>query len=456
MKSSKFAMALCASALFCIATTATAEPPAGKFDQSFGLEGLRVVPFNVGGNFDDLPLAMVQDSAERLLVAGFGAVDGSSKRCLAMLRLDVNGVLDASFGIEQNPPGKICHGDFLGEATVVSSGFGLAIRPDGDFFVAGAFNKAGQLRAYVCRFKPDGSFRQEFGQVDTPGCYLHEQGPAPFTPAALLLKDDSVIVVANTLTGPMVMRIQQESGDLEPFGNQSQVPVLHASVQGVANGSNALLTPDGDVIVVGDIKEQGDSDSTDFLVARFDLGAGAADQTFGDSGAVRVSVFQGFDSASNVAMSKQGNLLIAGNINNGFNDRRIGMVALDPASGEERDVFAGGNAVQFYLPCEPDVCVLILRTMIVTPEGFIALGGTFDSKMFVARLEPDGSGDSEFADNGFFVFDATGLNESVAAVVSQEERLVAAGSVRSGTNADFAVFRLSDGRLFSDQFESQQ
>ena len=251
MKSLKFALLLLVSTFFGV--TAIAAPPAGELDPSFSDGGARIIPFNVGGNLDDAPYAMVQGSADRLLVAGFGAVEDASKKCLAMVRLSADGALDTGFGVAQTP-GKVCHGDFLGSAKVLNFGMGLATRPDGDFFVAGAFNKAGNLRTYICRFKPDGTFREGFGHVATPGCYLHEEGPTYFAPRALVLKDGSVIVVSNTANAPMVFRVNQETGDLEPFGDQSQVPVLHESVQGTANARNALLTPDGDLIVVGDIK----------------------------------------------------------------------------------------------------------------------------------------------------------------------------------------------------------
>jgi uncharacterized delta-60 repeat protein len=72
--------------------------PDGSPDPAFGIDGKVVVPFDLTINGNDIALGVVEDSANRLVVAGIGGYDTMSNLHPVALRLLGNGDLDPAFG----------------------------------------------------------------------------------------------------------------------------------------------------------------------------------------------------------------------------------------------------------------------------------------------------------------------------------------------------------------------
>jgi uncharacterized delta-60 repeat protein len=70
----------------------------GRMDDSFGIEGKTVIPFDYGGTLEDRATGLQVDSLGRIVVAGIVTRDFSGNTDLAVARLTANGFLDTAFG----------------------------------------------------------------------------------------------------------------------------------------------------------------------------------------------------------------------------------------------------------------------------------------------------------------------------------------------------------------------
>jgi uncharacterized delta-60 repeat protein len=90
----------------------------GSLDHDFGLDGATIVPWDLGGTFQDIPDSIVVDGSNRLLVAGFGEADGIPFSG-ELARFMPDGSLDPSFGVDgkiilsTTPPPAPAAGDQL-------------------------------------------------------------------------------------------------------------------------------------------------------------------------------------------------------------------------------------------------------------------------------------------------------------------------------------------------------
>ncbi|MEO5558984.1 MAG: hypothetical protein ABIO49_04370 [Dokdonella sp.] len=106
--------------------------PSGTLDTSFGDNGGKVIPFDLGGGFADAPVKIVEDGQGRLLAAGFSS-GGSQPYTISLARLTHDGQLDPSFGTG----GKLTVSSTLPPATDFGDqGTGMVIGPDGSIYVS--------------------------------------------------------------------------------------------------------------------------------------------------------------------------------------------------------------------------------------------------------------------------------------------------------------------------------
>lgn len=106
--------------------------PNGALDTGFGDGGGKIIPFDLGGSFIDVPFKVVEDGRGRLLVAGSSSNNGNNVFAASVARLTSAGQLDPSFGIGGKlvvsstvPPDT----DFGEQATTVG------IAPDGSIYL---------------------------------------------------------------------------------------------------------------------------------------------------------------------------------------------------------------------------------------------------------------------------------------------------------------------------------
>jgi uncharacterized delta-60 repeat protein len=136
--------------------------PDGSLDTGFGDDGGKVIPFDLGGNFADLPFKVVEDGQGRFVVAGSSAVD-SGRFAATLVRLTPQGQLDADFGVGGKlvvsstvPPAQ----DFGEQATSVG------VAPDGSLYIGSlaSHDAAGNYRFGLVKLVGDTIFSNGFDE----------------------------------------------------------------------------------------------------------------------------------------------------------------------------------------------------------------------------------------------------------------------------------------------------
>ena len=127
---------------------------AGAFDTSFNGDGLAVQSF--GPNHDEARAVAIQ--SDGLIVVGGAAFnEDRSRSSFVGIRLDDDGFLDRTFDGDGIITGS------AGRKTIINS---VAIEPDGQIAFAGeaaSTNRAADVRPIIMHFNPDGSRDNEFG-----------------------------------------------------------------------------------------------------------------------------------------------------------------------------------------------------------------------------------------------------------------------------------------------------
>ena len=315
-----------------------------------------------------------------------------------LARFDVDGTLDDSFG-----PGGTVTTDIGGEFSQEEA-LGVAIQPDGMIVVAGYTSRDDVT---VARYRPDGQLDDTFG-------------------------------TAGVVTGIAV---------------------------GIAN--DVTIQPEGEIVIAGRAPlavPQGD-DFEDLFVARL-LASGGPDPSFGLSGQVVTNVGGLNNQAENVVVQPaDGKIVVSGSsLNPGSSgvgiDHHTDLARYlpdgqpDPAFGAggtlTLDAFVGAD-----LAIQPDGRLLLVGTADTTPPGSPPGSVT---ELSVMRLEPDGTPDATFGDNGNGTVNVSvtrlsspsgvpGRDIGAAIALQPDGRIVVAGST-GGFNSNFAIARLlADGTL---------
>lgn len=337
----------------------------GTIDTSFGADGNSdgspdgVVSLDLGAGSDE-GRAIALQADGKILVAGTHTGDDDSKN-IVVARLSSSGVLDSGFGTgnsDGTPDGvvsvSLSDGDDVANA--------VAIQSDGKILVAGTAAMGADGNIAVARLKADGSLDTDFGAGTDDG--------SPSGVVTLSLGDGSDAAVAIAL---------QADGRAVVVGNSTSV----------GGGSSN--------IVVARLNGDGSLDA-DF---------GQADDGTPD-GVVNVSLGNDNDVASAVAIQSNGKILVAGQTGPAGNTNAAVVClnadgSLDSSFGAGTSDGTPEGAVGISLGDGSDE----LSAIAVDADGKIVVAGTTtstgnSSNVFVARLNADGSLDADFgqADDG--------------------------------------------------------
>lgn len=447
---------LSVAALLAIPADALAGPSAGQIDPTFGefdngIFGLQVEAFDFGGTLNDRAYAMSQDAQGRLLLAGVAEVDNG--QCLGLMRFTPDGRIDdVGFGLnaDQVPTGKICHPDLM-QGSNLGHDLDIAMLADGGFFLAGQNDD----HPYICRFRADGTIMDTFGTG--AGCVVLSQIDKSAWPApSLLLLGQSVLIVANHKTEakdiPVLSRLSTDTGTIQSFGQEAFLPLVDHD----ATAWDAVLDNTGDLVLVGNV--QWDVGDPDAFIARFDMQRLEPSVGFDTDGLVRFKfnkIPKGHDYLTSVTALPNGDILAAGNISLPGRTAAI-IVQIDAISGATSHGF-NNKAPRIYDPCfkMSGGCQTLLINGVARAGGHVVLAGDANDAIFAARLTIDGALDAEFGKTGLarIALGDDKLNGGATGLVLQDERIVLAGSANDGSDDNFALLRLSDGRLFKDEFE---
>jgi len=357
----------------------------GSLDQSFGT-GANGTPKGFAdislGEADDFATTVALQPDGHIVVGGYQMVGNNID--MVALRVKPDGTPDESFGKAKNGILTVALSD--GNEDVRS----IAVTPDGKIVLAGNLTgKDGSSNMVVVRLNADGtpdkSFAPHSGEAAAGGFNAVALGTGEDVVDDMALAADGKIVLAGThgLKGKAsvtVIRLEADGALDQTFGTQDDgTPngVVSLSLNGgddVARG--IAIDPKGRIVVVAD--SVGKDGTTDVVVARLKPD-GNADQEFAvaesglPAGAVRTSMSNGNDNATDVVLESQGHIIVAGYhqqggksrvsvlrfTDDGKLDESFGAAQADTPKGTVGLAIGEGNALANGITAQGDKLILV-------------------------------------------------------------------------------------------------
>lgn len=267
----------------------------GSLDTSFGNGGKVYMDF--GG--DDALASIKVQSDGKIIVGGFSHTTANFQWTLA--RFDSNGLIDKSFGINDN--GIVT--TFLGIHSVMNS---IALLPDGKIIAIGYRQEQGQDDVAIARYNANGTLDNTFGGGDgivtTPIGGSNDRGIA-----AALQNDGKIIVFGDYNAGSQdkifLVRYDSNGTPDNSFGSGGKVTTRI----GTYDGSRAIaIQTDGKIVVAGTTNM---NTSSDTYIARYNS-SGSLDTTFGTNGITIKSFTTGNDGANSLILQPDGKIILGG------------------------------------------------------------------------------------------------------------------------------------------------
>jgi uncharacterized delta-60 repeat protein len=294
----------------------------------------------------------------------------------------------------------------------------LALQPDGKYVAVGYIHSGSDARPLIVRYTATGEIDTSFGVEGFVVTDLEYQSNF----AAVKVQSDGKIVAAGKLWTDGLLVRYNEDGTLDTTFNGTGYTVVDFGSNGWL--SDVAILPDGKIAAIGTIQEDWYVPA-DIVAVRY-LPDGTLDASFG----IVVTNLGGNEAANGIAVQADGKIIAVGRHEGSFAVLRYGV------SGELDDSFGDEGVVTI------DFGGLIDRALDVAiqPDGRIIVAGSGMSKYAAARLNPDGSLDHSFGDNGKVVL---AEEEYISRVILQPDgKIIVLGSSGYLTPERFRLARL--------------
>lgn len=356
-----------------------------------------------------------------------------------------SGDIDRSFGIDGFSKLSI------GSSNQVSKS---VIQPDGKIVVVGSTKNGLFKDFFVARFNsngiPDNTFGGD-GKVITSVSNLDDIALSVVLQpdGKIILVGASTIAVPNGRTESVIIRYNTD-GSLDTSFDGDGIIVTQISNSSVF-GFDAAVLPDGKILVSGHITTV---ESSPFAIFRYNPD-GSVDTTFGANGRV-VTLLSGFPfSLQNLAVQKDGKILLAGGSSlDRFSSRvQFAVVRLNP-DGILDSSFGNNGVVTTKINSSAEDGDAILAILIQSDNKIVVAGyshsGTNTKVDFAAaRYNPNGSLDSTFDGDGKVMISFGENSDAALAVALQADgKLILAGS----SNLNSALVRLNTNGSLDSTF----
>ncbi len=411
----------------------------GSVDTSFDIDGL--VTTSIGGGHDEIAALAVQSN--QMILAGGSSigVNGSKNRDFLLARFAADGSLDTSFGasgVASISISGLAKGDDLINA--------IAIQDNGKILVAGSTfrDAASPSKDFaLARYLTNGSLDLSFGIAGTGVVTETRVGEDEEINDLVPLPNGEIIVAGTARNGAneeFIVARYQQSGVLDPiFGGGLAVTTTIGTGDSQCNA--LALAGDTKVILVGSATVAG---STDFALARYNIGDGSLDATFGNSGILTTAIGTGDDFAEAIAIQTDGKFVVSGTTVSASGLTQF-AVARYSADGVLDAGFGAGGIVLVAMGSGATERSATLFALALQPsDGAILLGGASQGSQsdadfsLVRLLASDGSLDPSFGVNGLeytpFSSDADELH---ALGVLSDGTIVGGGFTTDQDNRDF-------------------
>jgi uncharacterized delta-60 repeat protein len=237
----------------------------GSLDPSFGVAGKATASF--GSSVDLQAHSLVIQSDGKLVVAG--SADNAGQNDFALVRYNIDGSLDATFG-----SGGEVTTDFASGTDVA---FSVTLQADGKIVAAGVTqDMAGAENLALARYNADGSLDATFG---TGGRVTTDIGTLEHAESVKIQSDGKIVVAGYTFVGPgadfVLLRYNSDGSLDSSFGSGGKVVTDLGSDRDEAD--SLVIQADGKIVVAG---STGSGSGSDFAVARYNSD-GSLDTSFG-------------------------------------------------------------------------------------------------------------------------------------------------------------------------------
>jgi uncharacterized delta-60 repeat protein len=377
---------------------------AGMLDPTFGTSG---IADPAGKNFHGIAYGLAVYSNSQTATAGdivaAGWIADKPDTDLGIARFTPGGKPDATFGTKGTVITKF-------NSYYASQGAAVAIQGDGKIVAAATAypRQAGTSSDFaLARYNIDGSLDTKFGSTGTVATNI-AGGPTAGTAdsaRAVFIQPDGKIVVAgismpgSPATTNLALVRYNANGSLDTsFGSAGEVITSHtvipgsyvdpAGKYGTTSVSNAVLQPDGKILVSGYTEVTNGLDANpityntyEAFVLRYNAN-GSLDTSFGAAGAVTLPPQTDPDNsekgtAGKLALTPSGEIVLAG-----FN-----QLALLHSDGSFDTSFASGGIASY-----------VAGIVAVQPNGDILTASAYTG--LVSRFLPDGTPDVTFGNGG--------------------------------------------------------
>lgn len=426
----------------------------GELDNGFGIAGrVRIAPSTPeGGSPPQVAgYAMAQQADGKIVVVGqvqdYSNPNNTSPD-FGVARLNTDGSLDTSFGDQ----GALSI-DF-GGGTAWDTAYAVLIQPDGKIVVAGETLDQSSTYTYdvaLVRLNADGSLDTSFG---TGGRVIYDSGGSSADRATGIVRqtDGSLVIAGNTDRNgeydALFARFTPDGAPDTTFGTNGSVTLTFGP--GSTETVTALVRLSDDTLVAAG---EGPGGSGQQTMAAFRLTKdGQPDTTFSDDGLVIVNFGQSYATARAAVLQTDGKLVLAGYYYP--SGQAVALARLNTDGSLDTDFGSGGTAT-------PDLGAAWnghwANGVVVQADGSIVVAGGLQPAdfnlahdLYLARLQADGTLDTTFGNQGVAIADFGSpdqlSNASANALLLQTDgRLVAGGTLASGTAAIFARFDATGG-----------
>jgi uncharacterized delta-60 repeat protein len=380
--------------------------PDGTLDPGFSADGVARADF--GGR--DLANDVALGPGGSTVVVG-ETRKGERNVRVAIARFRANGARDRSFSKDGRATTRLAR-------KPLSRALDAEVRSDGRIVIAGEGGPAPSITDFaLARYRADGRLDRRFSR---DGVVLTDFGPSGGA-LALALQADGKPVATGYVTrsgGGRAFALARYRIDGSLDRTFAADGTVTAEFEGSAWSNAAAIQEDGRIVAAG-AAGTGSRFGADFAVLRYEV-AGAPDSSFSDDGRAVADIGEPAAALRGLALQPDGRILAAGHTIRGDAFADIAIARYLPNGTLDGTFGDGGTAtLDFGMAGSTTAAALAVQ-----PDGRIVVVGATGSDLLIGRLEPDGTPDATFSDDGVATADFGGNFDSTDAVALQPNGMI--------------------------------
>lgn len=402
---------------------------AGVLDASFANNGklsISVTPLRNEAK------SMVVQPDGKILAAGRAIIGVNYD--FALVRFDVNGAMDGTFGLG----GKVTTA--IGSAD--DEAYAMALQPDGKIILVGRSFNGTEFDVALVRYLANGLLDTSFNFT---GIVKTSTGPGNDEAFAVTIQTDGKIVVAGHSgngadTDFMLLRLEANGNIDTNYGTNG---VVHTDFSGFEDSAYAMSQqPDGKIVVAG---QSFNGTDEDYALARY-LTDGSLDTSFHNDGRQTTDFTEGAniyqDYGQALAIQPDGKIVVVGYAKKATSQTVITLARYAPNGDLDVNFGIAGKITAYvYSTIEK------AQAVVVQPDGKLVVACTAFSSFYkndfaLIRFDGIGKPDASFGYNGKVTTDfQVSADHAMAVAMQPDGKILAAGDAFS----NFAIARYLSG-----------